>query len=274
MSRLRVLLLALLGTTAFASVMPALAGDLGSGVVVQPDATLPAVSGVNGKWQLDTGLATGGGEVRGAGSLSAPLGDRLGVQGDGFGIWGPDGLVFGGAGHLFARVPSAYLGGIAAGVVVSSDARLGAIGGEGELYLDRVSIMGWAGIAGIDFIDPSLVDKTGLFAMGDIALYPTDDLRLTLGASTVLGDLSVRAGAEYELRGLGAPVSLVGDARLHADGRYALTIGLKGYFGGDRDKSLIERQRQDDPDNRGLDLFAAAGDDLYATAPTEGFDNE
>ena len=37
--------------------------------------------------------------------------------------------------------------------------------------------------------------------------------------------------------------------------------------GGDDSKTLIDRQRQDDPDNRALDLFGAAGDQLYATAP-------
>ncbi|HWV46623.1 MAG TPA: hypothetical protein VN039_11490, partial [Nitrospira sp.] len=51
-------------------------------------------------------------------------------------------------------------------------------------------------------------------------------------------------------------------------GGYSFTVGLKGYFGGTDDgKSLIDRQRQDDPPNRAIDLFTAAGNQLYQTAP-------
>jgi len=64
------------------------------------------------------------------------------------------------------------------------------------------------------------------------------------------------------------PLSLTGDARLHTSGGYSFTVGLKGYFGGTDDgKSLIDRQRQDDPPNRAIDLFTAAGNQLYQTAP-------
>ena len=68
---------------------------------------------------------------------------------------------------------------------------------------------------------------------------------------------------------LGFPLSLTADARLHTTGDYTLTVGLKGYFGGNDDgKSLINRHRQDDPHNKAVDLFGAAGGQLYATAPT------
>jgi hypothetical protein len=66
------------------------------------------------------------------------------------------------------------------------------------------------------------------------------------------------------------PLSLTGDVRYHTGGSLSATVGLKGYFGGDDGKSLQDRQRQDDPPNRAVDLFAAAGSQLYATAPGGG----
>ena len=70
---------------------PAVAADLvmspEPGVVVDKNAQLPAVSGINGKWEFDPGLLTGGGYVRAAGSVSLPVGDRFGVQADAMGTW-------------------------------------------------------------------------------------------------------------------------------------------------------------------------------------------
>ncbi len=235
-------------------------------VAAQGDAMLPAVSGVNGKWEFEPGYADGGGQIRGAGSLTVPLGDRFGLQGDIMGSWNSaTGLAYGGALHAFSRDPSSYLLGITAGVVVVPGASIGAVGAEGELYLDRISLEGWAGVAGLNYVDPAMTDKLGGFAIGDLAYYPTDDWRLTLGGSYVLGDLSIHGGTEYMFHNLGTPLSFTADARLHNTGNYSLTVGLKGYFGGDDSKSLINRQRQDDPRNRGLDLFNGAGNQLYAT---------
>lgn len=268
--RLHKLMLALLGTVGVCAwqVAAAQAADLmvtPPGTIVQ-DTALPAVSGFNGKWEFDPGIITGTGGVRAAGSLSAPLGDRFGVQGDGILTWSSGhGLVGGGALHAFTRDPSSYLAGVTAGVVVSSNATLAALGAEGELYLDRWSLEGWAGVAGLDFVDPALVDKVGGFAIGDIAYYPTDDFRVSLGGSYLLGDLSLHTAAEYQFSG--APLSVVGDARLHDNGALTFTVGLKGSFGGKNDKSLIDRQRQDDPPNRALDLFTSAGSQIYQTAP-------
>jgi hypothetical protein len=104
----------------------------------------------------------------------------------------------------------------------------------------------------------------GVFAIGDAAYYATPDLRLAVGGSYLLGDLSVHASTEYMFHGLGMPLSLTGDARLHNNGSATFTVGLKGYFGGnDDDKSLMDRQRQDDPPDRAIDLFAAAGSQMF-----------
>jgi hypothetical protein len=272
-SPVRLLTIALLTTAGACSWQSAVAADLvlDPGVVVDPNAQLPAVSGINGKWEFDPGLLTGGGLIRGAGSLTVPLGDRFGVQGDMMASWtSTNGFVYSGALHAFTRDPDRYLAGLTGGIVVTQQSRLGVIGPEAELYFDRFSLEGWAGIAGLDYIDPAMVDKFGVFAMGDFAYYPQDNFELKAGGSYVLGDFSLHAGAEYQLQGLGAPVSLVGDARYHANGSYTFTAGIKGYFGGDPAKPLILRHRQDDPPDRAIDLFTAAGSQIFATAPGAG----
>lgn len=258
----------MLGTASVLASQVALAADfsLDQGVIVDDDATLPAVSGINGKWEFYPGLLSGAPMLRGAGSLSLPLGDRFGVQADVMGTFSTGGTALGGALHAFTRDPSSYLVGITAGVVVApGQSTLMALGAEGELYFDRVSLEGWAGVASLNYVDPMMVDLAGAFAIGDIAYYATDNLRVSLGGSYLLGDLSLHAATEYQFDGLGMPMSLAGDARLHASGDYTLTLGLKGYLGGDPDKSLIERHRQDDPPNRALSLFGAASSLMFAS---------
>jgi hypothetical protein len=275
MSRIRILTIALLTTAGACSWQAALAADLivdQPGVIVDNNAQLPAVSGINGKWEFDPGLLTGGGLVRAAGSVSIPLGDRFGVQADAMGTWtSTNGLVYSGALHAFTRDPERYLAGLTGGIVVSPQATLAVLGPEVELYADRVTLEAWGGFASLNYVDPALLDKTGVFGIGDVAYYPTDDWRFVVGGSYVLGDLSVHGGTEYLFRGLGAPISAVADARYHANGNYTFTIGIKGYFGGNDDnKSLIDRHRQDDPPDRAIDLFTAAGSQLFdkSTPPT------
>jgi hypothetical protein len=267
MSPIRLLTVALLTTAGACSWQAAVAADLvlDPGVIVDPNAQLPAVSGINGKWEVDPGLLTGGGLVRASGSVSIPLGDRFGIQADAMGTWtSPNGFIYSGALHAFTRDPERYLAGLTGGIVVSSQATLAVIGPEAELYLDRMSLEGWAGFASLNYVDPALLDKTGVFAIGDLAYYPQDDWRFVVGGSYVLGDLSVHGGTEYLFRGLGAPISAVADARYHANGSYTFTVGIKGYFGGNDDtKSLIDRHRQDDPPDRAIDLFTAAGSQLF-----------
>src|SRR5690606_18280208 len=119
-------------------------------------------------------------------------------------------------------------------------------------YMDRFSLEAWGGLAAIDYVNPATPDRVGAFAIGDLAYYPMDDFRLTLGGSYVLGDLSLHTGAEYQFQGLGVPMSLTGDACLHASGDYTLTVGLMGNCWGNPQESMLERHRQDDPPNRAL----------------------
>lgn len=228
------------------------------------DFVLPAVSGPNGKLELDLGAITDPENAifRAAGSVSLPVGDAFGVQADiGFENVGGD-WAAGGALHAFTRDPSSYLFGVTAGVVAADGAMLAALGPEAELYLDRISLEGWAGWAALEYDDVMLSDESGLFAIGDLAWYPTDDWRLSIGAASILGRESLKLATEYQFGNFGLPVSGVAEVRAYDTGAYSARIGIKGYFG-DPDKSLIDRHRQDDPPNRVLDLFAGAGDLLY-----------
>src|SRR6185369_1304815 len=105
-----------------------------------------------------------------AGSISIPLGDRFGLQADAMGTWtSTNGFVYSGALHAFTRDPERYLAGLTGGIVVSQQAALAVVGPEAELYLDRISFEGWGGFASLNYFDPAMVDKMGVFGIGDLA---------------------------------------------------------------------------------------------------------
>jgi len=242
---------------------------------VAPEMVLPAVSGINGKLELDGGFidafssnSSWDGDFKAAGSLSIPVGTAIGIQGD---VMltdsSPTGFVYGGAVHVFTRDPNNYLIGLTGGAFRTPQGTVSAIGPEAELYLGKFSIEAWAGVDNVTYDDASLAGKTTAFGFIDGVYYLTDDFRLSLGASSVLDNQAFHLGGEYQFQGLGFPLSVVADARL-GNQASIFTVGLKGYFGGDENKSLIDRQRQDDPPNRALDLFTAAGSSPYATNTT------
>lgn len=231
--------------------------------------TLPAVSGINGKIELSGGLLrvppTNYGHVRLNGSLSLPVTDRFGVQGD-LGIYNtPTGLGVSGAVHAFTRDPSQYLLGVTGAFVRVPGATLLGVGPEAELYMGDWTIEAWAGVANLNYDDVLLADVTGIYAIADLAYYATPDLRFSIGASHVLGYNQLRLGAEYQITNFDIPFSLTADGRFGQDGAIVATVGLKHYFG-DPDKSLIDRHRQDDPPDRALDFYGAAGDQIHKVA--------
>ena len=233
------------------------------------DLVLPAVSGINGKLELDIGAFNppSSAVFRAAGSLSIPVGDALGVQLDVSAQNSGAGFLYGGAIHAFTRDPMAYLVGVTAAAVRSPEGTLAVAGPEAELYLDRFSIEAWAGVGSLNYDDPLLADLNGFFVLADAAYYITDDWRVSAGVSSLLGYEALHLGTEYQFREMALPFSVTGDLRYGEDGGYTITAGLKGYFGGSGDKSLIDRHRQDDPPNRALNLFSASGPLLFETAP-------
>ncbi len=225
---------------------------------------LPAVSELNGKIAIGGGLLeeTGSGFVQGA--ITFPLTFSTGFQIDGLAGVGNDGGYVGGAAHLFWRDPSIGLLGVY-GSVTSVDLGnndythlTGAL--EAAAYFGPISLEAVAGIEGGDNLNQRF------FTIANLAYYPTDDLRLFAGVRYIQDDFIGAAGAEYQfnLAGMDQPLALFAEGRL-GDDEAEIWGGLRVYFG--RPNSLINRHRQDDPDNYSLDFLLEA-DVTPAAAPT------
>jgi hypothetical protein len=93
--------------------------------------------------------------------------------------------------------------------------------------------------------------------MGKVALYASENLRLSVGASTVANFESANAGVEWFMGDTGLPLSLTVNGQLGEDGYTSVMAGLSLYFGSE-DKSLIRRHREDDPSLHFFDLFGAS----------------
>lgn len=234
------------------------------GPAMAADATkmdLPAVSAFNGKIEVNGGYAdlngeNGTGLFEGAAAFSMPLGQKFGLQAD---VTVSDALhntSIGGAAHLFTRDPSSYLLGAYGGVADVGSANLAFIGGEGELYLGNVSVELLGGYMNVKPDGKKRQDKA--FAVVDLGFYATDNLRLSLGASSIAGFESGHAGLEYMLDG--SPFSITADVGAGEAGFMAAKVGATLYFGGSEpDKSLIRRHREDDPPIHFDDIFASGG---------------
>jgi len=217
---------------------------------------LPAVSAPNGKVEIGGGWTDiddlGDDEIfRGGAAFSFPVGDTFGIQADLTALDAYGETAVGGALHAFTRDPNSYLLGAYGGYVDAGAADIWYLGPEAELYLGNVSIEAVGGI-----MDISNGVGTEFYAMGKVALYATDDLRFSVGASTVANFESANAGLEWFMGDTGLPVSLTVDGRIGEDGFTSIQAGLSLYFGGE-DKSLIRRHREDDPRLHFFDIFNA-----------------
>ncbi len=218
-----------------------------------------AVSAPNGKIEIYGGDAGVDGfdssmVFRGGASFSVPVGDMFGIQADVAAANVFDETVYGGTLHAFTRDPNAYLFGVAGGLGASSVANFQYVGPEVELYMNNVSFQAYGGYLNLT---NSSVNTGHFFGFADVSLYATPDLMFKVGASSVAGFNSGHVGLEWQLSDT-TPVSFTLDGRLGDNGFAAATAGLKLYFGG-AEKSLMRRHREDDPPNRSLDIFNAAG---------------
>lgn len=262
---------AITGTLGFAFFASAMAADVESPMT-------RAVSAPNGKIEIyggDAGLDgfDNSALIRGGASFSVPVGDMFGIQADIAAANVFNDTLYGGTLHAFTRDPSSYLFGITGGAGWSSAANFQYIGPEAELYMGNITFQAYGGYINVN---NSGVNRSDLFAFGDFSLYATPDLMFKVGASSVAGFTSGHAGLEWQISDT-TPISFTLDGRIGNDGFAAATAGLKLYFGG-TDKSLIRRHREDDPPNRSLDIFNAAGsafskptgevDPQYGNCPT------
>lgn len=229
----------------------ALAALIGVGAVATAqaqDATPGlAVSGVNGEWGLMGGSLNGDTAFMTEGALTFPINHQFGARLDGT-LGARDGNFLGGAAaHFFWRDPDKGLLGVAGGfantdtnssTVGSSD--VGAFVGEGELYLENLTV---SGLAGYQFSDGAGND--GFLGRLDFEWYATDDLLLTAGAETnPVHDLLGRVGVEYR-PGLEAlpGLSFFADGAFGENDFYRAYGGIRLYFGSST--TLKDRHRRD-----------------------------
>ncbi|MGB5215469.1 MAG: hypothetical protein WBN88_17705 [Anderseniella sp.] len=194
----------------------------------------------------DTVLTTGG-----AGRLSLPLGDNLSIQNDVkyeynslanddiFTTAGPR-YSYQGAVHLSWRDPASGLFGAFGGMGTanfgpngSTDHRF--VGGEGQVYLDNVTLYGQGGYVDFEVADgfgAGLDD--GLFVRGVLRWFVSNDSRIQLEGTYINADYDIAVpdfeafsvGARYDFSLMGMPI--IGDTPVY--------IAYRGTF---RDGCLV-----------------------------------
>jgi hypothetical protein len=232
--------------------------------------TLPAIDGINAK--ID-GFGGGANHSNGfygtTGSLSVPLAQQWGLQIDG-GVGSDKGIgTHGGAGHLFWRDPSVGLLGAygsyshwngietaAFGRISANAARFAA---EGDYYWSRWTLRGLVGVetVSVNATVPGFSVPNRFFDHVSGAYYVTDDFMLSAGHLYTFDTHFLTLGSEYGVTlGGGRMASLFAEGWIGEHGNNAVLAGLRVYFG-QRDKSLIDRHRQDDPSVAGVLLASA-----------------
>jgi hypothetical protein len=215
---------------------------------LKSDATLSpvAVEEINGKLSYSGGLMNSAEAHNLDGSISFPIGSDFGFQADALysNIGSED--FYGGAGHLFWRNPNLGLLGLTGGYLARSGVDTFQAGAEGEYYLGRFTFGLFAGAGSINYNNSApFIDTQPTRFIGRISAdwYVLDDLRLGVAYSTALRNNLFNAEAEYQtpLRGL----ALTAEVAAGDHGYDHWLLGVRYYFG--RNKSLRERQRQDDP---------------------------
>lgn len=238
--------------------MPAGAADLYPKYpVVAPQPYQPAVDGVNWKAVGLGGSLAHESLYAGLASLSVPLAGQYGLQLDGVGgSYASRGIAAGGA-HLFWRDPSRGLVGIygsgtywdrAGGLAV------GNVAGEFEGYWGRWTLQG---IAGVEFgnskseIIGNLIEtydvRTRFFDKVNLSYYINDNWKAFVGHRYLGGKNALALGTEVAFR-VNGPVmgSMFVEGRIGEANFEGVWGGLRFYVG-QKDKTLIQRHRQDDP---------------------------
>jgi hypothetical protein len=290
--RLRCVRGALLHTTMFAGIvgsvylfaLQARAADMAlKSPLADPDQTAsqPAVDGVNGKVD-GLGGTLGSRSIYGSqGSISFPLATQWGVQIDGMaGSYAGQAFEDVG-GHLFWRNPMQGLIGLYA-----SDTYWGQFGGvhvshvagEAEGYFGRWTLQGIAGVefgnsvtsssTGVTVVPPGVgipgsITTTTSFQTYDVGTrffdqvnlkyYMTDGWDGYIGHRYLGGKNALALGTEYALPLSGRLMATAFVEGRVGEGQFNGIWGGLRFYLGQKDKSLMARQRQDDPNNWEVD---------------------
>jgi hypothetical protein len=230
----------------------------------------PAVDGLNFKADGYGGTIANRSVYGSQGAVSIPLGGQFGLQLDGA-LGGFDDRFFAsGAAHAFWRDPARGLAGFYTSHTYWD--QIGGVhvdryGGEGALYLGRWTLEGVVGVetgSNKSQVVGSLINtidvRTRVFDQVSANYYLTDNLRLSIGHAYTAGLNALTLGGEWGFR-----VNPQTMASLFVEGRagegdfHGVYGGLRFYFG-NHDKSLIRRNREDDPpSDQNLNLFTLAG---------------
>lgn len=249
----------LTGLTAWCgTVAPVAAADLYPKYpVVMPPQSQPAVDGVNWKGGGLGGTLANRSLYAGFGSYSMPLGDRYGLQLDAM-SGGYDNRWFGAAAaHLFTRDPSRGLLGLYGSLThwdTFGGLRVGHFAGEFEAYWGRWTLQGIAGVETGNSKSETVGNlietydiKTRFFDKINLAYYLTDDWKAFIGHRYVGGKNALALGSEYAFRINGPTMgALFVEGRIGEDDFKGIWGGLR-FYTGKKDKTLIQRHRQDDP---------------------------
>ena len=205
-----------------------------------------AVSQTNGKIETLFGNVDGKRANLLAGSLSAPLSSKFGIQGDA--LTGKiNSKTSNGLGlHLFWRDSDIGLLGLTTSRVKYNSNKLKRTSLEGEYYFKKVTISGELGRQTGDI-------KKSNYNRLNLSYYPVNNLALSIGNSHTNISNKNNIDIEYQTKING--LSLFANFA-KGNNNYDHAIGgIRYYFG--KQKSLIERHRNDDPRNL---LFAGAAE--------------
>jgi hypothetical protein len=97
---------------------------------------------------------------------------------------------------------------------------------------------------GLPVITP---DDDHFFGQADLAYYITDDFRISGGYRYINETSLGAASAEYLIHAGDIPMSLFANSDFGNSDYLRITGGLRVFFGADPHKSLIDRNRRDDP---------------------------
>jgi hypothetical protein len=158
------------------------------------------------------------------------------------------------------------------GIVPLTGANISHFAAEGEYYWGRWT---FGGLAGYETVRVSAPVVAGLppfsipnrfFDSIRASYYVTDNFKLSLGHIYTIGRNGLSLGAEYGFAlGGGRMAALFAQGVIGEGGTNIVLGGLRIYFG-QRDKALIDRNRQDDPDDYGGLGILGAGLDYVAQA--------
>ena len=212
-----------------------------------------AVSKINGKVSVEGGEFASDGIGIVTGTVTTPIGNSFGFQVDGdIGVLDGE-TIGGGAFHFFTRDPSRYLFGVYGSYHQWNSIEISRIGGEMELYRGRFSFTGIAGFEKVNvprtFNGLNVVERDDdhFFTELDLHWYPKDNLRISGGYHYENEENIASASLEYMPQWKATPATLFAKFDAGDNSHTRVTGGLRFYLNGGEQKSLIRRQREDDP---------------------------